>query len=81
MQSESDAVSRELAMMLEVVELKRVAGKEPTQEVLAAIDATKAKIAELHAKLADRLKQAEVVTEQEKASRQSGVGIERGKDG
>jgi hypothetical protein len=81
MQSEADAVARELAMMLEVVELKRAAGKEPTEEVLAAIDATKAKIAELHAKLADRLKQAEIVTEQEKESRESGVGIERGKDG
>lgn len=57
MQSEYGAVQRELAMMQEVIELKRAAGKNPSVDALAAIGATKDKIAELAAALADRLKQ------------------------
>lgn len=53
-QSELDATVRELAMMKEVVELNRAAGREPSVETLAAIEATKNKIAELTAVLADR---------------------------
>ena len=78
MQSEAEAVVRELAMMLEVVELKKSMGKEPTVEVLAAIDATRAKIAELQAKLADRLKQTRIVEEKERDARALGPGIEQG---
>lgn len=55
LQSEMDATTRELAMMREVVELKRAAGSDPTTEVLAAIEATKMKLGELAATLADRL--------------------------
>jgi len=54
MQSELDATVRELAMMREVMELKRAAGTEPAPETLAAIDATQAKIGELAASLQDR---------------------------
>lgn len=57
MQSEFDATTRELALMREVVELKKVAGHGPTVEVLAAIETTTRKISELHAALADRMKQ------------------------
>lgn len=54
MQSELDAIVRELAMMLEVIALKKAAGFEPTAEALAALDAAQAKVADLTAKLEDR---------------------------
>jgi hypothetical protein len=54
MQAELDATRRELAMMREVVELNRQAGREPTVEALAAIEATSARIMELSAALRDR---------------------------
>jgi len=57
MQSEHDATRRELAMMLEVIELKKVAGLVPSIETLAEVEATKIKIAELSARLADRTAQ------------------------
>jgi hypothetical protein len=61
MQSELDATVRELAMMQEVMELKRTAGQEPSPETLTAVGATTTKIAELQATLADRAKaQAQV---------------------
>jgi alkanesulfonate monooxygenase SsuD/methylene tetrahydromethanopterin reductase-like flavin-dependent oxidoreductase (luciferase family) len=53
-QSEFDATTRELAMMLEVIELKRATGKEPSVETLAAVEATRAKIAELQSTLIER---------------------------
>ncbi len=58
MQNEHDAVIRELAMMREVIDLKRAAGQEPSIEVLAAIEATEAKIAELKIVLSERLNAA-----------------------
>jgi hypothetical protein len=54
MQSESDAVQRELAVMKEIMELKKAAGHEPGPATLAAIKATEAKLHELEAALADR---------------------------
>lgn len=56
MQSEFDAVARELAMMREVVELKRASGMEPTETALAAIDTTAEKLRDLAAALAERYK-------------------------
>ena len=58
MQAELDATVRELAMMREVIELKRAAGKEPTVEALAAETATMAKIGELTSTLQDRITNA-----------------------
>ncbi len=54
MQAELDATRREVALMFEVIELKKASGKQPTAEVLAAITATKNRIAELQASLVDR---------------------------
>jgi hypothetical protein len=65
MQSERDAIGRELAMMKEVIALREAAGQEPTQEALAALRSTESRIMELDANLADRLKQSESVRAQE----------------
>lgn len=56
MQAEFDATTRELAMMHEVVELKKVQGHEPSVKTLAAIDSTNSRLSELGTALADRLK-------------------------
>lgn len=61
MMSELDAVTRELAMMREVMELRRQGGQEPSTDTLAAIAATEAKMHELAAALADRAKAQEQV--------------------
>jgi hypothetical protein len=58
MQAEHDATARELAMMREVIDLKRKNGHEPSDEAMTAIKATEAKIAELKLALADRQTQA-----------------------
>jgi peptidoglycan DL-endopeptidase CwlO len=58
MQSELDALVTSLAMMREVVDMKRTAGHEPTAESAIAIADTTARIAELQAALADRAAQA-----------------------
>lgn len=63
MQSEYDATVRELAMMQEVIGLRRAAGHEPSQEALLAAEATQAKIAELAARLEDRAKAQERANE------------------
>jgi hypothetical protein len=63
MQSEFDAVSRELAMMREVAALKQAAGQEPSAETTAAIGATEAKLHELDAALADRAQAQARVTD------------------
>lgn len=57
MQSEHDATVRELAMMMEVIELKRAAGREPSVEAIAAIESTRRKIVELDNILLDRSRQ------------------------
>jgi len=61
MQSEFDAVTRELAMMREVVELKKASGMEPSAAALAAVKTTEAKLNELAVTLEDRARtQAEI---------------------
>ena len=42
-------------MMQEVIELKRASGVEPSIETLATLEATRTKIGEMKAELADRL--------------------------
>lgn len=54
LQSELDAVTRELAMMREVVALRQANGQEPSRESVGAMAATEAKITELQSVLADR---------------------------
>jgi hypothetical protein len=58
MQGEHDAMTRELAMMREVIALKKANGHAPSVETLGTIEATEARIAELNAMLADRSKQS-----------------------
>jgi hypothetical protein len=59
MENELVSAERELAMMQEVIELKRtLLRQEPTIEALAAIEASKSKIAELVAALRDRAGQS-----------------------
>lgn len=62
MQAELDAIKREIVMMREVAALNLAAGREPTVEALAAIEATQVKIAELESQLADRRIAAEAAT-------------------
>jgi len=64
MQAELDATTREVAMMREVVALNEAAGRTPSQEALAAIEATQNKINELSASLQDRLRQTKVAESQ-----------------
>lgn len=71
MQAEFDATTRELAMMHEVVELKKATGQQPSVLALAAIDATNARLIELRATLDDRLRQAKVVDKQQQIQRES----------
>ena len=59
--SELDALVTSLAMMREVMDLKKSGGREPTAEAVIALQATEAKIAELRATIADRLEQAETI--------------------
>ncbi len=58
MQGEMDATIREVALMTELLQLKKAAGLAPTVEALAAIDAANAKIKDLRLSLADRLEAA-----------------------
>jgi hypothetical protein len=61
MKSELDAVVRQLALMREVVELRRSAGQEPGDAALVAIRDTEAKVSELRAAISDREKASFVV--------------------
>ena len=61
LQSELDATKREMVMMIEVIDLKKASGKLPSEEALHAVELTQAKIAELQATLADRLKASDEV--------------------
>ena len=54
MQSEYEAIGRELIMMGEVLEMRRAAGQEPSPGALDAIAATEAKLGELDHALAER---------------------------
>lgn len=53
--AELSATERELAMMHEVIELKRESGRQPTQMTLDALKITEGRIAELRARADDRL--------------------------
>jgi phage-related protein len=64
LQSELDALVTSLAMMREVMDLKKSGGLDPAEEAVIAFHATEAKITELRVTLADRLKQAEVIAAQ-----------------
>jgi cell division septation protein DedD len=64
MQSEFDATVRELAMMLEVIELKKSGGLDPSVDAKAAVEITQLKIAELKAQLEDRYKSTELADQQ-----------------
>jgi Mg2+ and Co2+ transporter CorA len=58
LRGERDANAATLAMMRELVALKRANGHEPSIETLAAIETLENRIAELDAMLADRRKNA-----------------------
>jgi hypothetical protein len=55
MQAELDATEGQIALLREVVELKKSAGTKPTQEALSYITAKDQRISELRATLKDRL--------------------------
>jgi hypothetical protein len=55
MQSELDATVRELAVMMELIELKKGMGTHPSVDTLAALKSANDKIVELGAVLRDRL--------------------------
>jgi hypothetical protein len=73
MQGRLEEMEARLALMREVVDLKRAAGKKPTVAVNAAIKATEAGIAGLQTELAERLQQNKVAEKQMKASPSSAV--------
>jgi hypothetical protein len=69
--AEYDATVRQLALMREVVELRRVSGRpsaEPSPEAVAAIEATAGRVEELRAALADRYAKTERAEESLDAS-------------
>lgn len=69
MQAEYDATIALLTTMQEIVELKRKAGDEPSPETIAAIEATKAKIAKLRIALDERLRQAKLAEQRQEEQR------------
>jgi hypothetical protein len=64
LQSEMDALLTSLAMMREVIDLKRTAGHEPTAEAVISLRDTEARIADLRSTLAERQRQAAAVISQ-----------------
>lgn len=48
------ALTQQVVLMREVVDLNRAAGREPSRAAIEAIGIIEAKVGELHAKLADR---------------------------
>jgi hypothetical protein len=68
LQSELDALLTSLAMMREVMDLKKSGGHDPTPQAITALHATEAKIAELRVTIADRLRQAEAVADRAAAA-------------
>jgi hypothetical protein len=57
LQAELGATERELALMMEVIELRKGVGRDPNVETLATVEATRNKIGELRATLMDRMNQ------------------------
>jgi hypothetical protein len=68
MQSEYEAVKRELVLLNEIVALNKVAGREPSNAALLEISQAEIKIGELSQALADRLKAATQAAMQVKAA-------------
>jgi hypothetical protein len=68
MQAEHDATQRELAMMHEVIDLKKLAGQDPGAIALAAIARTEGRLEELSAALQDRLKASDMAEMQKTAA-------------
>lgn len=64
MRNEFDAITREAALMREVVTLNKAAGHQPSAATIAAIEATDRKIRELETALADRSTQDVIVEKQ-----------------
>jgi hypothetical protein len=64
MESELAAKRENLVLLREVIELHRAAGREPTTEALATIDAVEAKIAELSNLLAERVAKTKIAEAQ-----------------
>jgi hypothetical protein len=60
MQGELDAIERYLAMMRELIEVKRASGSEPTAAALALVTATQDKLDGLRSSMSDRMAQTEV---------------------
>ena len=54
LERERDALIANLALMTEVVDLKRAAGSEASESTVAALELTRARIGELESQLADR---------------------------
>ena len=63
MQSELDAITRELVMMKELISLHKEAGKPPTRRTLADVRATERKLKKLSTTLKERYAQHEIVKE------------------
>ena len=74
MHSELNATVRELAMMNEVIDLKRANGHEPTQETLTTLEATQTKIDDLYMSLSARERQVELSEQQERENQESRNG-------
>jgi hypothetical protein len=72
MQAEHDATGRELAMMREVIDLKKLSGHEPTANALSAIAKTEGRLDELAAALKDRLKASDMAEMQRTAAAKAG---------
>ena len=64
MEAEHAATERELAGMLEIIELRRSLGQEPTIESLAAVKSIRGRLAELTGALAERRRQEAIAERQ-----------------
>lgn len=73
MQARLEATRGQLVLMTEVIDLKRVAGHEPTEDASILLGKTKSTIAELEATLADRLKQTTVADAEAAGSSAAGL--------
>lgn len=76
MTSELDQTVISHGLMVEMVDLKRTNGKEPTKEVLASILASETKIGELRTTLIDRSQQAEKVEKMQGEAKEEPVRVE-----
>lgn len=74
MQRSYDATKRELAVMRELMELRKANGLEPTPAVLAEIAATEITLNELDAALADRRQAQEHINSAEGTTTTTGAG-------